>query len=394
MATRSTGLGRGLAALMPNDSAIASAPIGATTANNDAAAKAAAAVKELTATPDNGRPVDVFFSPNKAEATKSDWDAAASGGRIGLGLRPAKEAQALAKINGKPELHVVTDQEAEIAQPEATTEVELAPVLGARFAELPIDKIKPNSKQPRTYFADAELAELVDSIKQIGVLQPIVVRQVGDDYELIMGERRWRASTQAGLTEIPAIIRDTDDTAMLRDALLENLHRANLNPLEEATAYRQLLDDFECSQEELATRIARSRPQITNTLRLLKLPPLVQRRVAKGDISAGHARALLGLNTPEEMEQLAQKIVADGLSVRAVEEIVAHYHAMADPAKAANRAPRLSIAGAREISLKLSELFNTNVRVKSVGGRGQIAVDFKDAEDLNRVLELLAPGLN
>jgi len=394
MATRSTGLGRGLAALMPNDSAIANAPISTSINNNDAAAKAAAAVKELTATPDNGRPVDVFFSPNKAEATKSDWDAAASGGRIGLGVRPTKESQPLPKAGGKPELHVVTDQEAEVTQPATTTEIELAPVLGARFAELPIDKIKPNSKQPRTYFAEAELAELVDSIKQIGVLQPIVVRQVGDDFELIMGERRWRASTQAGLTEIPAIIRDTDDTAMLRDALLENLHRANLNPLEEATAYRQLLDDFECSQEELATRIARSRPQITNTLRLLKLPPLVQRRVAKGDISAGHARALLGLNTPEEMEQLAQKIVADGLSVRAVEEIVAHYHAMADPAKGANRAPRLSIAGAREISMKLTEHFNTNVRVKSVGGRGQIAVDFKDAEDLNRVLELLAPGLN
>jgi len=300
----------------------------------------------------------------------SSWDAAASGGRIGL-TRPEPKALSLVK-----------------------PEPELAPVQGARFAELPIHKIHPNAKQPRTYFAEAELKELVDSIAQIGVLQPIVVRESGEGYELIMGERRWRAATQAGLTEIPAIIRNTDDTAMLRDALLENLHRANLNPLEEATAYRQLLDDFECSQEELATRIARSRPQITNTLRLLKLPPLVQRRVAMGAITAGHARALLGLSTPEDMEQLAQQIVAEGLSVRAVEELVASQNAEPDPAKPVKRSPRINLAETREIAQKLSQRFSTNVRVQMTAGHGRIAVDFKDLEDLNRVLQLLAPDLN
>jgi len=358
-----SALGRGLGALIPTE-----APANSVPANTKVATKT---INGPAATADNGRPVDVFFSPNKVDATKV-WDAAASGGRIGL-TRPE------AKSDGK---------KLEAPQPE------LAPINGARFAEIPLDKIKPNSKQPRTYFAEAELAELIDSIKQIGVLQPIVVREVADCYELIMGERRWRASTAAGLTEIPAIIRDTDDTAMLRDALLENLHRANLNPLEEATAYRQLLDDFECSQEELATRIARSRPQITNTLRLLKLPPLVQRRVAMGAISAGHARALLGLDTPETMEQLAQRIVADGLSVRAVEEIVANRQAIADPTKTTHRAARVNVAETREIAKKLTDRFNTNVRVKMTAGHGQIAVDFRDLDDLNRVLALLAPDLN
>ena len=365
-----SGLGRGLAALMPTDTPV-SEPIPITSKQHT--------VSQPGVTADNGRPTDVFFSPNKTDHKVSTWDAAASGGRIGLTKPEAKEPKA--------EIHT-----AEVRQFPVNPQSDLAPVKGARFAELPIGKIKPNSKQPRTYFAEADLAELVDSIKQIGVLQPIVVRESGDDYELIMGERRWRASTAAGLAEIPAIIRETDDTAMLRDALLENLHRANLNPLEEATAYRQLLDDFECTQEELATRIARSRPQISNTLRLLKLPPLVQRRVATGSISAGHARALLGLNTPEEMEQLAQQIVSDGLSVRAVEEIVANQQTMADPAKVVKRAPRLHLPESREIAQKLSERFRTNVRLKMSVGHGQIAVDFKDVEDLNRVLELLAPG--
>jgi ParB family chromosome partitioning protein len=198
-------------------------------------------------------------------------------------------------------------------------------VPGATFAEIPLDSVRPNSWQPRTVFDEAELDELVASIKEIGVLQPIVVRPDKAEpgkYELVMGERRWRASQLAELDTVPAIIRDTDDSDMLRDALLENLHRANLNPLEEAAAYRQLLDDFGCTHEELATRLARSRPQISNTLRLLKLPPLVQRRVAAGILSAGHARALLGLTDGAEIERLAQRIVSEGLSVRSTEEIV------------------------------------------------------------------------
>ena len=202
---------------------------------------------------------------------------------------------------------------------------------GAEFAELPVDSIRPNPKQPRTVFDEDQLAELVHSIREIGVLQPVVVRRIaeaelaeadGKQFELIMGERRWRATREAGLAVIPAIIKDTHDDDLLRDALLENLHRSQLNPLEEAAAYQQLLDDFGCSHEELAARIGRSRPQISNTLRLLKLPPLVQRRLAAGVLSAGHARALLGLSDGAAMERMAQRIVAEGLSVRTVEELV------------------------------------------------------------------------
>ncbi len=211
----------------------------------------------------------------------------------------------------------------------------LVPVPGAYFAEIPVDRISPNPRQPRQVFDEDEMAELVHSVREIGVLQPVVVRPVpadspdaapdgeGQRYELIMGERRWRASQQAGLSAVPAIVRETAEDDLLRDALLENLHRSQLNPLEEAAAYQQLLDDFGCTHDELASRIGRSRPQISNTLRLLRLPPLVQRRVAAGVLSAGHARALLGLDDAPAMERLAQRIVAEGLSVRSVEEIVA-----------------------------------------------------------------------
>ena len=197
------------------------------------------------------------------------------------------------------------------------------PELGAVYAELPVASITPNPRQPRSVFEEEALSELVYSIKEIGLLQPIVVRRVGDKYELVAGERRWRATQAAGLGTIPAIIRETNDEAMLRDALLENLHRAQLNALEEAAAYQQLLDDFGCTQDELAQRIGRSRPQVSNTLRLLRLPPNVQRRVAANVLSAGHARALLGLPSHEAMEALAARIVAEGLSVRTTEELVA-----------------------------------------------------------------------
>ena len=211
--------------------------------------------------------------------------------------------------------------------------------LGAHFAELPVGSIQPNPRQPRQVFDEEALAELVHCIREIGLLQPVVVRPTGPGrYELVMGERRWRATQAAGLDTIPAIVRDTDDEAMLRDALLENLHRSQLNPLEEAAAYDQLLKDFGCTHDELAQRIGRSRPQISNTIRLLRLPPAVQRRVAAGVLSAGHARALLGLDDPDAQERLAQRIVAEGLSVRAVEEIVA-LGGDAAPAAAARQAP-------------------------------------------------------
>ena len=272
---------------------------------------------------------------------------------------------------------------------------ELLPVPGAHFAEVPVAAIRPNAWQPRTVFDESELDELVESIKEIGVLQPIVVRPShdgGDSYELIMGERRWRAAQTAGLETIPAIVRETDDADMLRDALLENLHRAALNPLEEAAAYRQLLDDFGCTHEELAARIARSRPQISNTLRLLKLPPLVQRRVAAGVLSAGHARALLGLTDAAEIERLAQRIVSEGLSVRATEEIVTLLTS-SDAALKARRTPRAGqrIEAVEELATRLSDRFETRVKLSLGKSKGRMTVEFASVEDLNRILEVMAP---
>lgn len=267
----------------------------------------------------------------------------------------------------------------------------LVPVPGARFAELPVGEIRPNPKQPRTVFDEDALDELVGSIREVGVLQPIVVRDAGDGYELIMGERRWRATQAAGLATIPAIIRDTEDGDLLRDALLENLHRSELNPLEEAAAYQQLLDDFGCTHEQLATRIQRSRPQISNTLRLLKLPPLVQRRVAAGVLSAGHARALLGLNDGAAIERLAQRIVAEGLSVRAVEEIVSlGGDGEPTPRRAAPRAGVKNEA-LDHLAARLSDRFDTRVKVSLGKSRGRLTVEFASVQDLNRILASLAP---
>lgn len=272
-------------------------------------------------------------------------------------------------------------------------EVELVPVPGARFVELDPETVTPNPHQPRDVFDEEAMAELVGSIKEIGVLQPIVVRPhpSGTGYELIMGERRLRASKEAGLTQIPAIVRDTVDTDMLRDALVENLHRSQLNPLEEAAAYQQLLDDFGITHEQLAERISRSRPQISNTLRLLRLPPLVQRRVAAGVLSAGHARALLGLTDPADMETLAQRIVAEGLSVRGTEEAVT---LGVDKPKA----PRGSVrAGGRtgaldDLGSRLGDHFDTRVKVKLGKSRGSITIDFASVEDLNRIVSLMDPN--
>jgi ParB family chromosome partitioning protein len=267
-----------------------------------------------------------------------------------------------------------------------------APVVGAHFAELPLDAITPNPRQPRTVFEEDALAELVHSLREIGLLQPVVVRPLGADrYELIMGERRWRAAQQAGFTAIPAIVRDTGDDAMLRDALLENLHRSQLNPLEEAAAYDQLLQDFGCTHEELAGRIGRSRPQISNTLRLLRLPPLVQRRVAAGVLSAGHARALLGLDDGAAQERLAQRIVAEGMSVRTVEEIVSlgGDQPAADPRPAKARrpvAPKLAVLADR-----LSDRFETRVKVDLGRSKGRIIVEFASLDDLERIVAVMAP---
>ena len=263
---------------------------------------------------------------------------------------------------------------------------------GARFAELPLDAITPNPSQPRAHFDEEALAELVASIREVGLLQPVVVRQTGPDrYELVMGERRWRASQAAGTGTIPAIVRETGDDAMLRDALLENLHRQQLNPLEEAAAYAQLLEEFGATHEELATRIGRSRPQVSNTLRLLQLPPAVQRRVAAGVLSAGHARAILGLPTAEAQELMATRVVAEGLSVRGVEEAVAlaHTSTAGDPAAPRPRAQRPVPARLGEVADRLSDRFETRVKVDLGRARGKVTIEFASVEDLERIVAVI-----
>lgn len=271
------------------------------------------------------------------------------------------------------------------AAPEASVEDQLVSVPGARFIEVDPQKIVPNPRQPRVHFDEEDLSELVHSVREFGVLQPVVVRTNSDgDYELIMGERRTRAAREAGLSLIPAIVRETADEDLLRDALLENLHRSELNPLEEASAYQQLLEDFGITQEQLAARIGRSRPQVSNTIRLLKLPVPVQQRVASGVLSAGHARAILSLDDADEMQRLATKIVNEDLSVRAAEE-------------AAKNMPRATAptvkpqAGARrayldEVGVKLGDRLNTRVRVSLGARKGTLSIDFASIQDLNRIL--------
>ncbi|HEX3591996.1 MAG TPA: ParB/RepB/Spo0J family partition protein [Pseudonocardiaceae bacterium] len=265
-------------------------------------------------------------------------------------------------------------------------------VAGAVYRELPLGSVTPNAKQPRQVFDEEALAELEHSIREFGLMQPIVVREVADgDYEIVMGERRWRAAERAGLDAIPAIVRKTTDDAMLRDALLENIHRVQLNPLEEAAAYQQLLEEFEVTHEELANRIGRSRPVITNMIRLLKLPLPVQRRVAAGVLSAGHARALLGLDEPEAQEDLAARIVAEGLSVRATEEAVTL--AKSEPKRQPKAPPRkpMQSPGLQDLANKLSDSFDTRVKVELGRRKGRIVVEFASVDDLERIVSLMNP---
>ena len=267
----------------------------------------------------------------------------------------------------------------------------LAPVPGARFADISVSSIEPNPKQPRHVFDEEALEELKASIQEVGFLQPIVVRETGEDrYELVMGERRWRAAQAIGRETIPAIVRDTRDDDMLRDALLENIHRANLNPLEEAAAYQQLLDEFGATHEELARRIGRSRPQISNTIRLLNLPAPVQRRVAAGVLSAGHARALLGLDDGDSQEQLALKIVAEGLSVRATEELVSMTLSDGPVKKAApTRRPKVHAPALNDLANRLSDRFDTRVKVDIGRNKGKITIEFATVDDLERIVGMI-----
>lgn len=258
----------------------------------------------------------------------------------------------------------------------------------AQQNEVPISSISPNPRQPRTVFDEDALNELIASIKEIGILQPPVVRKVSEGrYELVMGERRLRAAKAAGLTTIPVIIRQTPDNELLREALIENIHRSQLNPLEEAAAYAGLLTDFGCTHDELATKLGRSRPLISNMLRLLNLPPTVQRKVAAGVISAGHARALLGLSDEKEIEKLANRIVAEGLSVRATEEIVA----IAGPAKKSAKAKtKVGVSGVALASAELlSDYLDTRVSIEQGKGKGKITIEFAGSEDLQRIVDLI-----
>jgi ParB family chromosome partitioning protein len=258
----------------------------------------------------------------------------------------------------------------------------------AQQNEVPINQISPNPRQPRQVFDETALNELIASIKSIGILQPPVVRKVADNkYELIMGERRFRAAKAAGLTSIPVIIRQTPDNELLREALIENIHRSQLNPLEEGAAYAQLLSDFGCTHDELATKLGRSRPLISNTIRLLNLPEAVQRKVAAGILSAGHARALLGLTDAADIEKLASRIVAEGLSVRATEEIIATQKPASAPKKKA-AAKGVTGAGLAAAEL-LSDYLDTRVSVESGKGKGKIVIEFSGSEDLQRIVDLI-----
>jgi ParB family transcriptional regulator, chromosome partitioning protein len=318
-----------------------------------------------------------------------------------LGRRPEADASAAAAVLTSARRPVAAGMGEADGVPKAQApgpgpDESLGPVAGAHFAELPLDAVTPNPRQPREVFDEDALAELVTSIREVGLLQPVVVRQTGPErYELIMGERRWRACREAGLERIPAIVRATEDDKMLLDALLENLHRAQLNPLEEAAAYDQLLKDFNCTHDELADRIGRSRPQVSNTLRLLRLSPEVQRRVAAGVLSAGHARALLSVADSEEQDLLARRIVAEGLSVRAVEEIVTLQGGDSKRKGGRSRGPR---AGKRispaldSLADRLSDRFETRVKVDLGQRKGKIVVEFASIEDLERILGQLAPG--
>ncbi|MDQ1056308.1 ParB family chromosome partitioning protein [Arthrobacter globiformis] len=370
--------------------AAAEAPDSAEAGDSDAAKPSPAKSTARTADPRGVASGAGADAGRNAGAAKSAEDAEKS-----EAIRQDTSAVAEPRNDGDSAPAVAGAQKAGVAAV-LDNDVELVEVPGVRFAEIPVTDIHPNRKQPRTVFDEDDMAELVHSVREIGVLQPIVVRtsteKGGEPYELVMGERRWRAVQAAGLSTIPAIVRDTTDDDLLRDALLENLHRSQLNPLEEAAAYQQLLEDFGTTHEQLADRIGRSRPQVSNTLRLLKLPPLVQRRVAANVLSAGHARALLSLPDAAAMERLAQKIVAEGMSVRATEEAVTLHREPATPAK--NNIPR---PGARHerldyLASSLSDRLDTNVKISLGARKGRVSIEFASVEDLNRIMDVLAPG--
>ena len=379
------------------------------------ATPAPAAPKASASKPAGTRGADMFFSSESESADKSserrraaDLELADSWARDARSKRrngkkaAAKPAAAARKADDEKAVKAAatapveepSEGDAQVAAaPAQPSHDGLVPVPGAEFVEVPIAEIRENPRNPRTVFDEDELDELAYSLREVGVLQPIVVRPVsdsvdGESFEIVMGERRWRAAKRAGLKSIPAIVRSTADDDLLRDALLENLHRSQLNPLEEAAAYGQLLEDFNCTQDELADRIGRSRPQISNTLRLLRLPPLVQRRLQSGALSAGHARALLGLDDVQLQEELAQRIVSEGLSVRAVERLIANG---VESSSATRTAIRRSSYNPRVVSLtsQLSTKLEAPVRIDVGKRKGKVTLEFTNLDDLERIVAKL-----
>ncbi|MGO4591658.1 ParB/RepB/Spo0J family partition protein [Paenarthrobacter sp. 2TAF44] len=401
MSEKRRGLGRGLGALIPSSPAGAQGNGAAPSRPVDLFFPEARKTAEPLEAPDATAPTATADSGMSSVASGSPTGAAKEASPSGeakhAAPKPATKRSSSASVKTSGAETSSTASSAPAARTAATPpEVELVEVPGARFAEIPVTDIHPNRKQPRSVFDEDDMAELVHSVKEIGVLQPIVVRtsteKGGEPYELVMGERRWRAVQAAGLETIPAIVRDTTDDDLLRDALLENLHRSQLNPLEEAAAYQQLLEDFGTTHEQLADRIGRSRPQVSNTLRLLKLPPLVQRRVAASVLSAGHARALLALPDAAAMERLAQKIVAEGMSVRATEEAVALYQDPTAPAKSAIPKPNARHERLDYLASSLSDRLDTNVKITLGARKGRVSIEFASVEDLNRIMDVLGPG--
>lgn len=379
-ATRKGGLGRGLAALIPTGPPVEALKQPATPKTPAATTPAA-----TTSAPAKTPPKSSKSSGQRRQASpainlpSSGLGSAAADVIIGDG-KPAPSEPETTETEQKPDAVG------------AGTEPLPSPA-GAVYLEIPIERIEPNPKQPRQVFDEEALSELIHSIREFGLMQPIVVRRLedGDRFQLIMGERRWRAAQEAGLDTIPAIVRDTEDQDLLRDALLENIHRVQLNPLEEAAAYQQLLEEFEVTHEELAARLGRSRPVITNMIRLLKLPVAVQRRVAAGVLSAGHARALLALEAgPDAQEALAARIVAEGLSVRATEEavVLANRNGAVDTPQPKRRKP-IQMPGLQDVAERLSNSFDTRVTVSLGKRKGKIVVEFGSVDDLERIVKMM-----
>lgn len=416
------GLGRGLGALINSDvdedqpATGAAAQVVPPVEPEIPAEPVSRETSDQSAPPE--RPIDVFFSAKSHLATqrvtrdtpqRSAESRPSTTPRRGSGAKRAEMPDVLgsrgAKSTAGGRQHATERREAERREAaipneeqNATSENssavsrETRSPADAEFLELPVTSIRPNPRQPRDVFDEEDMAELIHSVREIGVLQPIVVRRAGENsYELIMGERRWRASQEAGRDTIPAVVRHTNDEDLLRDALLENIHRSQLNPLEEAAAYQQLLEDFSISQEELGKRIGRSRPQISNTLRLMRLPASVQRRVAAGVLSSGHARAVLSLETEEQMETLAARIVAEGLSVRGAEEAAGMMKRDTGPvSRETPRLPSPRLQQLDEYAEALTDRLDTQVKISLGAKKGRIAIDFASIDDLNRIMDVLS----